>query len=73
MALSAGSIGAKLRNKDTVEYVMSIMDHDHLLFFTDDGSVRSVRGFHIPQGSRTAIGSPISQVCDAQQIPPATV
>lgn len=41
---------------------MSVMDHDSVLFFTQDGVARSLKAFQIPEGSRTAIGSAITQV-----------
>ena len=33
-----------------------------VLFFAPDGVVRSLKAYQIPQSSRTAAGSPISQV-----------
>lgn len=38
-----------------------VMDHDTVLFFAPDGIVRSLKAYQIPQSSRTAAGSPISQ------------
>eukprot|EP00884_Botryococcus_braunii_P020053 jgi/Botrbrau1/6731/Bobra.0324s0017.1 len=57
-----GKAGARLRDDDTMEDVMHIRNHDHVLFFTPDGIVRSVKAFHIPEASRTSVGTPITQV-----------
>ena len=50
-----------MRDNDSIEEVMHVMDHDHILFFTSDGIVRSLRAFQLPQGSRTSGGTPITQ------------
>ena len=54
--------GAKLKGDDSVEDVVQCMDHDSVLFFTSDGVVRSLKAHQIPQASRTAIGTAITQV-----------
>ena len=59
--MAAGKAGARLRDNDSIEEVMHVMDHDHILFFTSDGIVRSRRAFQLPQGSRTSGGTPITQ------------
>ncbi len=61
VAVAAGKAGARLRDNDSIEEVMHVMDHDHILFFTSDGIVRSRRAFQLPQGSRTSGGTPITQ------------
>ena len=38
------------------------MDHDTVLFFSPDGIARSLKAYQIPQSSRTAAGTPLSQV-----------
>lgn len=58
----AGMKGAKLKGDDSVDDVVQCNDHDTLLFFTSDGVVRSLKAHQIPQGSRTATGSAITQV-----------
>lgn len=54
--------GAKLKGDDSVEEVVQCRDHDSVLFFTSDGVVRSLKAHQIPQASRTAIGTAITQV-----------
>ena len=54
--------GAKLKGDDSVEDVVQCKDHDSVLFFTSDGVVRSLKAHQIPQASRTAIGTAITQV-----------
>jgi DNA gyrase/topoisomerase IV subunit A len=98
--LHAGTKGATLKNDDSMEEVLHVMDHDSVLFFTQvplltraasclallqhrlletndltdnqhcscpvalpqDGVARSLPAHQIPQGSRTAQGSAITQV-----------
>ncbi|KAL3143174.1 hypothetical protein ABBQ38_002033 [Trebouxia sp. C0009 RCD-2024] len=57
-----GMQGAKLKGDDSVEDIVQCMDHDSVLFFTSDGVVRSLKAHQIPQASRTAIGTAITQV-----------
>ena len=64
-----GKAGARLRDNDSIEEVMHVMDHDHILFFTSDGIVRSRRAFQLPQGSRTSGGTPITQACPCPAVP----
>lgn len=54
--------GAKLKGDDSVDEIVQCLDHDSVLFFTSDGVVRSLKAHQIPQASRTAIGSAITQV-----------
>lgn len=54
-------MGTRLRDDDSVEDVLHVNDHDHLLFFTTDGIVRSLRAHVVPYGSRTSAGTSISQ------------
>lgn len=54
--------GAKLKIDDSVEDVTQCNDHDTLLFFTSDGVVRSLKAHQIPQASRTATGTALTQV-----------
>ncbi len=58
----AGMRGAKLKGDDSVDEIVQCLDHDSVLFFTSDGVVRSLKAHQIPQASRTAIGSAITQV-----------
>ena len=62
-AATAGMKGAKLKGDDSVDDIVQCMDHDSVLFFTSEGSVYSLKAHQIPQASRTAIGTAVTQVC----------
>ncbi|KAK9917213.1 hypothetical protein WJX75_001927 [Coccomyxa subellipsoidea] len=57
-----GVSGARMREDDTVEEVAHVMDHDTVLFFSPDGICRALKAYQIPQSSRTAAGTPLTQV-----------
>ena len=57
-----GVTGARMRDDDTVEEVVNVMDHDTVLFFSPDGICRSLRAYQIPVSSKTAMGTPVTQV-----------
>ncbi len=50
-----------MREDDTVEEVAHVMDHDTVLFFSPDGICRALKAYQIPQSSRTAAGTPLTQ------------
>lgn len=56
-----GVSGAHMRDDDTVEEVAHVMDHDTVLFFSPDGICRALKAYQIPQSSRTAAGTPLTQ------------
>ncbi len=47
------------RDEDFIERVEVVFSHSTLLFFTNTGRVQALRGFQIPEASRTAKGSNI--------------
>ena len=47
------------RDEDFIERVEVVYSHSTLLFFTNTGRVQALRGFQIPEASRTAKGSNI--------------
>lgn len=51
-----------MRDNDTVEEVVHVMDHDTVLFFSPDGICRSLKAYQIPVSSKTAMGAPLTQV-----------
>ena len=53
-----------MRDNDTVEEVVHVMDHDTVLFFSPDGICRSLKAYQIPVSSKTAMGAPLTQVQD---------
>ena len=60
--LGAGKAGATLKRDDSMEDVLRVMSHDSILFFTDDGIARSLKAYQIPEASRVAVGTAITQV-----------
>lgn len=60
-----GVHGANLRHDDRVGEIVDIMLHDQILFFTQSGTVYSLRGYQIPVASRTSIGTHVAQVSRA--------
>lgn len=51
-----GSRGSKTRNADFVEHMFVINNHDYLLLFTEMGRCFWIRGYEIPEGSKTGTG-----------------
>jgi DNA gyrase subunit A len=57
-----GKAGARMKEDDVVEQFFACRSHDTILFFTDSGIVHTLRGYQIPQGSRTARGTAVVQM-----------
>lgn len=55
-----------LNDEDNVEHMVSMSTHSHLLLFTNQGRVYRLKGYNIPNASRTAKGTPIVNVMDLQ-------
>lgn len=51
-----GVIGATTKEEDTIEHLFLTNTHSDILFFTNKGRVFQLKGYDIPQGSRTAKG-----------------
>ncbi|MFV0275277.1 MAG: DNA gyrase subunit A [Bacilli bacterium] len=57
-----GGVGVKgitTNNEDYVTRIVSCITHEHILFFTNKGKVYRVKGYEIPEFSRTSKGLPI--------------
>ena len=54
-----GIKGMSLNENDSIEQVVNMSTHDYLLLFTDKGRVFRIKGFNIPNFSRTSKGIPI--------------
>lgn len=54
-----GIQGMGTNEDDFVEHLVSTSTHDTILFFTNKGKVYKVKGYEIPEYSRTAKGLPI--------------
>ena len=57
-----GKAAAKIKEDDVIEHFITCCDHDHVLFFSDRGTVFSLNAYQIPAASRTARGVPIVQM-----------
>ncbi len=54
-----GLKGMKTNEEDFVDIVLNSRTHDYVLFFTNFGKVYRLKGYEIPEYSRTAKGVPI--------------
>jgi DNA gyrase subunit A len=57
-----GGVGVKgmgTNEEDYIEQLVNLSTHDHLLFFTNKGKVYRVKGYEIPEYSRTSKGLPV--------------
>jgi len=59
-----GIIGADLKEGDAVSSVFVANTHDYLLCFTNQGQIYKLRGFQIPEMSRTARGKSAVNILD---------
>ncbi|KAL1292044.1 hypothetical protein AAHE18_20G243500 [Arachis hypogaea] len=60
-----GTIGksvGKLRVNDSMSDFLVCRAHDHVLYFSDKGTVYSARAYKVPECSRTAAGTPLVQI-----------
>ncbi|KAI9126508.1 hypothetical protein K1719_002104 [Acacia pycnantha] len=60
-----GTIGksvGKLRVNDSMSDFLVCSAHDHVLYFSDKGTVYSARAYKIPECSRNAAGTPLLQI-----------
>lgn len=51
-----------LNEEDSIDTMISMSTHDHLLLFTDKGRVYRLKGYNIPGASRTSKGLPIINI-----------
>ena len=54
-----GILGLTTRDSDFVKDLIITSTHDDLLFFTDMGKVYKMKGYEVPEASRTAMGTPV--------------
>ncbi len=54
-----GMAGIKTNTDDDVSVILPMLTHDYILFFTNKGRVYSLKGYQIPEGSRTSKGIPL--------------
>ena len=53
-----GVKGMELHKDDIIDQFISMSTHDHLLVFTDKGKVYRIKGYNVPEFSRTSKGIP---------------
>lgn len=51
-----GVIGMERREEDVAETMFTCSTHDYVMFFTSDGRTYRLKGYEIPEGSRTSKG-----------------
>ena len=57
-----GGVGVKgmsTNEEDCVDYLLNLHTHDYLLFFTNKGKVYKIKGYEVPEFSRTSKGLPV--------------
>ena len=54
-----GILGLTTRDSNFVKDLIITSTHDDLLFFTDMGKVYKMKGYEVPEASRTAKGTPV--------------
>ena len=57
-----GIKGMDLHNDDVIDQFINMSTHDHLLIFTDKGRVFRIKGYNIPEFSRTSKGIPMVNI-----------
>ena len=57
-----GKAGAKLKQNDSIDRVLTVMSHDTLLFVTTTGTVYKLRAYSIPERQRTTLGAPLGEL-----------
>jgi DNA gyrase subunit A len=61
-----GITGMTTREEDAVRHLLVCDTHDALLLFTQRGRVYSLRGYEVPEASRTARGVPVVQIVEVE-------
>ncbi|MCL2522130.1 MAG: DNA gyrase subunit A [Erysipelotrichales bacterium] len=62
-----GMSGIKTNENDYVLHSLMTSTHDYLLFFTTKGRVYKIKGYNIPEASRTAKGIPIVNIIQFEE------
>ncbi|MHC1684946.1 MAG: DNA gyrase subunit A [Clostridiaceae bacterium] len=52
-----GIVATSTKEDDIVEHIFATSTHNHILFFTNQGRVYTLKGYEIPEGSRTSKGT----------------
>ena len=62
-----GIKGMTLNEDDIIEQNITMSTHDHLLLFTDKGKVYRVKGYKIPESSRSGKGIPVINIINIEK------
>ena len=62
-----GITGLTTRENDFVKDLIITSTHDNLLFFTNTGKVYKIKAYEIPEGKRTARGTPVVNFLNLMQ------
>ena len=62
-----GIIGMTTKEDDYVENVLVVNSHSHLLFFTNKGKVYAKKAYRIPEASRTAKGTFLTNIIELSE------
>jgi DNA gyrase subunit A len=54
-----GILGTGTKDEDGVQHLLTVSNHDWILFFTNQGRVHRVKGYKIPEAGRQAKGIPL--------------
>ncbi|AFY72958.1 DNA gyrase, A subunit [Synechococcus sp. PCC 7502] len=57
-----GKSSTNMKDDDAIDHFFACRSHDSVLFFSDRGKVYSLKGYEIPESSRTARGGAIVQM-----------
>lgn len=62
-----GISGMTRRDEDFVSDIYTCSTHDYLMFFTNRGKVYRIKGYEIPEGSRTSRGTNVVNILPLEQ------
>jgi len=61
-----GTRGSDIRDEDFVEYLFVATNHNHMLFFTENGKCFWLRVFEIPEGTKSSKGRAIQNLINIE-------
>ena len=62
-----GVKGMSLNEEDAIDQTITMSTHDHLLIFTNKGKVYRIKGFRVPEASRSAKGIPVINIINVEK------
>ncbi len=62
-----GLAGIKTHSDDDVKMIIPTNTHNYLMFFTNKGRAYSLKGYNIPEGSRTSKGTPLVNILEFKE------